>query len=152
MIIHWDKSLPYLTFADQHAACSCRVRNEINGLRKASEVVYTMPGNVPYMPREFPNGEWEVGSPRARESEYLAPWFIPTDAWQDVDEWRVLEGMYIGKTGDKVRDYAYGIHFSPFAFTLGCVRLHDKDQLLELVMHIQRARYRQERVIFQVEG
>lgn len=90
------------------------VRNEINGRRAKNEVVYSENEDgskgVPYYPRPFPKGTWKIGKPQ-QEVGLLAPFFIPTDAHQLVDEWELDEnGLYLQKTGRQVMDWGYGIH------------------------------------------
>ena len=112
---------------------SCIVRNELNGLRKMNEVVYSTNADgskgVPYMPRQFPVGTWALEMPGVRSDPLLAPYFIPTTAWQLVDEWDVEQRddgeWYTGKTGRQVKDYAYGIHCSTAHESDGCLHIVD---------------------------
>ena len=112
---------------------SCFVRNEVNGLRNMNEVVYSTNQDgskgVPYMPRPFPVGTWTLGHPDLRSDPLLAPYFIPTTAWQLVDEWDVIQKddgeWYSGKTGRQVKDYAYGIHCSSAHESDGCIHIVD---------------------------
>lgn len=127
-----------------------KVRNEINKLRRPSEVVYTEPEPYAYYPREFPNGVWNLSTPLPREIPYLEPFFIPTDAWQMVETWYVKNAMYVAKTGEKYRDSGYGLHFSVSSTTLGCIRIRDKADLLWLVDEVKKALGRKEKVTLEV--
>lgn len=123
---------------------SCFVRNELNGLRKIDEVVYTMPAGIPYYPRRFPTGIWSVTGIRRREDIYREPFFIATDAHQLVDEWRVDDGpdgrpRYASPTGRMVQDREYGLHFSRSPTTTGCIKIEERSDLLDLVDRIREA-------------
>lgn len=125
----------------------CVVRNEINGWRRLhapKEVVRAMthdPYNKPpVMPRTFPKGHWTIYAPRKRTDEYLAPYFIPTNAEQYLDVWDLDEnGGYDKATGNKVLDIGYGLHFSTSNTTVGCIKIHNRDNLLWLVKQIDAA-------------
>ena len=79
---------------------------------------------VPYKPTSFPVGVWNVRQPLARTSIYTAPYFIPTDAHQLVDEWELDEhGLYKYPTGRQVDDWGYGLHHSQIDYTFGCLRI-----------------------------
>jgi hypothetical protein len=126
-----------LIAGDRTIATSCIVRNEINGWRKPNEVIYTTPNHIPFYPRYFPVGIWNVGQPLARTDPYEAPYFIPTDAWQMVPTWVVENGMYVRPTGQQDRDTAYGLHHSTSTSTLGCTKILDVNDLLYLVQLLQ---------------
>ncbi len=117
---------------------SCNVRNELNGLRQLNQVVNTIPGGIPYMPRTFPRGTWKVISAEPRTAPDRAPYFIATDAYRMVDEWRLDDaGKYHNVTGQKVRDEGYGLHCSVHNTTLGCIKIHVLDDLLWMVEQIK---------------
>jgi len=115
----------------------CDVRNELNGRRDPTEVVYTLPGGRPYYPRQFPKGRWKITDVRARSDSYRKPFFIATDASQLVDEWSVSESggrpKYDKPTGRKVVDREYGLHYSTSPTTTGCIKILQLQDLLELV-------------------
>jgi len=122
----------------------CVVRNEVNGwrrLHKSDDVIYAMTHD-PYskyavMPRAFPKGEWKVSEPLARNGEYLAPFFIPTNAEQYLEVWDLDRGGgYAKATGKKVLDIGYGLHFSTSKTTVGCIRIHSESGLLWLVHQV----------------
>ena len=140
MKLLWDRKTPWLIIDDQlkiAVSNQVRVRNREN----PEEVVYTIPGRVAYMPLGFPPGIWLVGKPSPRSNPYLAPYFIPTDAWQMVTEWTVEpDGSYGQPTAKKVRDEGYGIHFSTSPTTLGCLKVVNKSDLLTLAKLISESK------------
>jgi len=82
-----------------------------------------------------------TGRPIHRNAEtdpYTAPFFIPTDAGQDVDIWNVKNGAYDSNTYHTVWDTGYGLHFSTSPTTLGCIRLTLESDLLALVAVINK--------------
>jgi len=115
---------------------SCLVRNEENGWRGSHEVVKTIPADKPYQPRQFPVGVWHIGWPVAREEEYKAPIYIPTDAWREVPVWSLVDGLYHRPTDETVIDEDYGLHCSTSNTTLGCIRIHRREDLYRLVSEI----------------
>lgn len=118
---------------------SCIVRNETNNRRK-DEVVRSIPKGLPIQPRTFPKGTWKVERPLARTSDYLKPFFIPTDAWQDLPVWELdNKGNYKMPTDVCVRDSGYGMHYSTSRTTQGCIRILIEDDLLFLVEQINKA-------------
>jgi hypothetical protein len=139
MNIHVNKELSKIMVKGRLIPCSCDVRNELNGRRKGYDVVYSEPDKVPYMPRVFPSGIWTISQPRARIDKYLAPYYIPSDAWQYVDEWLIDAGRYDKPSGVKVKDHAYGLHFSESRTTLGCIKILYLADLLWLVDEIKTA-------------
>lgn len=128
---------PIMTAFGKPIPYTCFVRNELNGLRKMNEVVYSVQSDgskgPPIMPRTFPVGTWKLGFPALRSDPLLAPYFCPTDAWQELDEWAVEnrgtasvpEMWYTEKTGRKVKDFAYGIHCSSAHESWGCIHIID---------------------------
>ncbi len=136
--LKWSKADPYLKAWDREIPCWCKVRNLENGLRERNEVVRSIPSEEAYSPQVFPNGRWTVGKPRARNDPYLSPFYIPTDAFQYVDVWEVVDGVYVRKTDKKVIDQAYGLHFSVSITTLGCIRIQNKEDLEWLVAMLNK--------------
>jgi hypothetical protein len=95
---------------------------------------------VPYKPAPFPVGIWNVRAPQARTSIYTAPFFIPTDAHQLVDEWELDEhGLYKCLAGRQVMDWGYGVHHSQIDYTFGCLRMLDIPDVLFLVASLKEA-------------
>lgn len=149
--IQWDKKNTYLVAWKKVIPCWCRVRNLENGLRERNEVVRSIPSGEAYSPQVFPNGVWGVEKPRLRTDPYLAPFYIPTDAFQYVDVWEVVDGVYVRKTDKKVLDQAYGLHFSTSDTTLGCIRIRDKEDL-EWLVAVLNEFGRDEKVEMEVVG
>jgi hypothetical protein len=145
LLIEWNRDHDYLMADGKRFACSCIVRNELNGKRLSHDVIRTMPGGYPYMPRRFPTGTWTVLKPRPREDGYRAPYFIPTDAFQDVPMWELDgRGCYLRATDKIVRDTAYGLHYSRDSITTwGCIRIDTREEVLALVrlIHEQMDEY-----------
>ena len=130
--IKWQQGAEVLTAFDKEISCRCDVRNGLNYRRKADQVVYTIPDKEPYQPRIFPKGTWVVGTPLERTDSYLAPFYIPTNAWQPVNVWEVKNGLYVKKTDKTVADKAYGLHHSTSNTTLGCIKIMNLQDLLWL--------------------
>lgn len=129
----WSKQEKYMEVflpnGERHLSeVACVVRNELNGWRPnpdkkgTEEVVRTIPGNIPYMPRTFPEGKWNLLRVEDETDPYLAPNFIATDAWQMVEEWELKNGCYRKGTGKRVRDEGYGLHYSTSGTTIGCIK------------------------------
>jgi len=144
MIIKYSHTVGILGVLDKTMEASCVVRNELGigkderPLHIPEQVIYAMTGNrydkIPYMPRPFPCGIWQVFMPQERKSKFLAPYYIPTNAKQYCDVWELdAEGGYKQVTFDKVLDHGYGLHFSESRTTLGCIKIHTKDDLVTLV-------------------
>lgn len=132
-----ESGVMFITAYGKQILCMCQVRNELNGRRKADEIIYTMGDvRVPYMPRTFPIGNWRLYHPLPKEDQYMAPYFIPTDAWQNVEEWKVENGKYVGPTGRIVKDAGYGLHFSTSKTTFGCIRIMTRSDLIWLAKNI----------------
>lgn len=148
--IKWSKKNKYLTAFGRKLKCSCIVRNEVNGWRKSDQVVRSIPKELPFQPRQFPNGEWVVGTPVMRDDTYKAPWFIPTNAEQFLPVWEVRKGKYIKPTNEKTLDKGYGLHFSTSNTTLGCIKINRKKDLLFLVEQINKAHFKGETVKIEV--
>jgi hypothetical protein len=125
---------------------SNRVRTLKDGSRKSSEVIRSIPANLPYDPVPFPAGLWRITGvewQKDRNGKALfdykvyGPAKIRTDAWQWV---RVCEldrdGDYFRERGDEVKDYGYLLHYSVSKTTLGCIRIAspaDAEALAQLV-------------------
>ena len=138
LILNYEKTV---ITSDKHAPIkvSCLVRNELNRQRGGQDVTHAMPSGAPYMPRPFPKGKWTLGKPVAKTDPYTAPWFIPTDAWQNLPVWEVDEhGCYVRATDRLVRDEGYGLHCSTSRTTLGCVRVSLLEDLLWIVEALKK--------------
>lgn len=150
MKLHFSKSNQILQCNSRSIPAWCKVRNELNGLRKVDEVVFTEPVEHPYYPRRFPSGTWNISRPERRDNPYLFPFFIPTDAWQMVELWSVKDGKYCKRTGAQYRDAGYGIHFSTSMTTLGCIRIGSQKDLEWMVEQITEAIDTDEKVMIEV--
>lgn len=132
---------------------SSRVRNEENKLRSLNEKpVLSIPNEKPVMPRPFPAGKWEVYRPQARNTRELAPFFIPTNAYRRLPVWTVVDGHYGEATSEITIDRGYGIHFSEYLNTIGCIKVHEKSELLWLVEQITDILDKGEKVYLEVEA
>ena len=129
---------------------SCRVRNLENGGRGRGMVVWSENRDgsrgKPYSPQIFPQGIWDVGRPEAVDPKvdthrYMQPFFIPTNAHQEVSVWEAEltdHWRYVMKTTEVIEDGGYGIHYSESEFTLGCLKVESRDDLLWLVEEIKK--------------
>jgi hypothetical protein len=155
MHFEWDRKTGIMKALDLEMKVTCIVRNELNQRRSTAErPVYSEKENgdpgVPYMPRRFPVGKWNITGVYDRDTDEMRPHFFATDAHQPVDEWTVVGNHYGEKTGKQVEDYGYGFHCSTFSTTLGCGKILDpKDERL-LVAAIQAALDRHEPVTVSV--
>jgi hypothetical protein len=62
--------------------------------------------------------------PDAVNDGYLYPVFISTNAYAMLDIWELdSNGFYLKNTGEKCRDYFYGLHYSTSDWTQGCIRI-----------------------------
>ena len=149
MKIIWARDASTLQYDDTSIRVVCHVRNELNGERLLSEKpVYSEDEDegdgVPYMPRPFPLGTWNVEAIIPKDNPYEAPEFISTDAHQTVDEWTIgldLNGNahYIAKSSRTVEDYGYGLHNSTSSTTLGCGHIIEAADREALVAAIRAA-------------
>lgn len=154
MEITWRRSETRMLVTGREIPCSCRVKNELNGLRNDWSVVH---GELedgtegpPFQPRQFPLGRWKVTGIHRRTHPYLRPFFIATEAFQEMPAWTVHEGVYEGPSRDFFMDYGYGIHCSASPTTLGCVRVDDEEHLTMLIVAIRNAWTANEDVYFDV--
>lgn len=139
MKVSWNRDAGLLTYdrADGSSVTipvASVVRNELNGLRSLSEhPVYSenedRSQGVPYMPRQFPRGDWHVLGVEDAEGAFLAPAIVRTDAHQSVEAWSEVHSQgeahavrYGGPTGRTVEDWGYLLHDSSSMYTLGCGR------------------------------
>ena len=133
---------------DKFIRVSCLVRNELNGWRPnpkklpKTELVHAISAanhetHEVVMPRPFPSGLWDVAWIEARTNPYQRPFVIMTDAWQFLDVWSVgPDGGYDKPRGYQVADHMYGLHYSTSNTTLGCIKIHNMDDLDDLVERI----------------
>lgn len=135
MTLTWHKPESFLYAGDKKILCWSKVRNELNGLRPKKDIpdlVYSMDKDgakkYPVMPRSFPVGVWKITGfnehPDQVNDGYLYPVFISTNAYAMLDIWSLDEmGHYLKNTGEKCRDYFYGLHYSTSDWTQGCLRI-----------------------------
>lgn len=131
IIITASKTKNLLTTPAGAFPISFRVRTDENGRLK--KICYSVPDKKPCKPLQFPNGRYEVLQPFPRETAYLAPFFVLTDATQKLDVWKVVDNKYVCKTGEEVTARAYGLHYSALDYTDGCIRFISKDDLITFV-------------------
>ena len=145
LTIHWrqgsDKLDIWHNNSERSINCSCLVRNEVNGWRQNNQVVYSLPDELPYQPRIFPVGRWEIGEPLECKDPYKAPYFIPTNAFQMLPVWEIKDGHYVKATDKMTRDDGYGLHCSTSNTTLGCIKIINLDDLLQLIDEIKYMLY-----------
>lgn len=141
MQITWRRDEGLLSYGNRIIPVVCNIRNELNGRRKLDEkVVYSENEDgsegMPYMPRVFPLGTWEVLAIIPKTDPYEAPEFLSTDARQQVHPWTSADGHYGVEMGDLIWDWGYGLHNSTSSTTLGCGRIMDyadREELFETV-------------------
>ena len=132
-------------------AISCIVRNEVNGWRRGNEVVKSIPEGLPIMPRQFPKGTWNVFTPVVRKDPYLAPYFIPTDAFQFLPIWELDSiGHYKCATKTLTKDTGYGGHTSTSNTTQGCIKILNWGDLVWVVEQINKAFLNKDKVVLTV--
>ena len=135
---------------------SCKVRTIRDGTRKSYEVIRSIPDNLPYDPQPFPKGLWDItGIERQKEKGFdpgtYGPVKIRTNAWQAVNVWELdNDGDYFRETHRQVKDYAYLLHYSASATTLGCIRLASPKDAETIAGVIQQALGRGESVQLEV--
>lgn len=143
MEIRWKRDELFLVTGSVMIPCSCRVKNEVNKLRNPWAIVHGELVNgdegPAFQPRQFPVGRWKVTGVGRRSSPYLAPFFISTNAHQEMPAWTVLEGHYIVQSGETFDDWGYGLHCSASLTTLGCIRIDDESHLTMLISIIKAA-------------
>lgn len=152
MQLNWKKGDPFMFVDTGSNVLKIAVTNNVRkrDLQNPEDVVYTIPGGRPYMPRTFPLGIWKILGVRSKDNPYLAPYFIVTDAWQTVEEWSLDdEGTYLAPTGRMVGDSGYGIHFSTSSTTLGCLKVINKSDIVLLAKMIDE-RIKKEAITFTV--
>jgi len=142
-MLEWKHGTDYLSAFGKTISVSnnfYEIMTETPGIHVVQSTNADGSDGVPYKPQSFPVGIWNIREPEARTSPYTAPFFIPTDAHQLVDEWELDEHqLYKCPTGRQVMDWGYGIHHSTINYTFGCLRVVDEADLLWLVSQISAA-------------
>lgn len=145
-----------LTVNEDSFSISNDVRTVQNGLRRAHEVVRSIPGSFPYMPARFPTGAWNVtGLEWQAEKKFdlktYGPVKIRTDACQYVKIWQLDEdGDYLQETRHETKDYGYLLHYSESKTTLGCIRISTAEEAVKLGMLIETALLNKEPITLEV--
>ena len=135
---------------------SCNVRTLRDGARKSYEVIRSIPDNLPYDPRPFPKGLWNVtGVEWQKEKGFdpktYGPVKIRTGAWQHVNVWELdKDGDYFRETEQQTRDEGYLLHYSASPTTLGCIRLASPADAETIAGIIQRLLEKREQVQMEV--
>jgi len=153
--ICFDKKAVKMTAFGRDITVTNNVRNELNGLRTSSEVVYstTQSGanGKPYYPRQFPAGQWYITDVVAHDKKkadgtpaepYLYPFFLATNAHQTVPVYKleiVNDRQKIGAPDGTSEDWGYGLHHSTSSTTLGCIKIVKEEDLTWLVGQIKSA-------------
>ena len=153
--IRFDKKTVKMTAFGRDIGVTNNVRNELNGLRTSSEVVFSTDQNgengKPYYPRQFPAGKWYITDIVAHDKKkadgtpvepYLYPFFLQTNAHQTVPVYKleiVNDKQRIGAPDGTREDWLYGLHYSTSSTTLGCIKIVNQDDLLWLVGQIKAA-------------
>ena len=145
MLIIADLSKGKLLVGDSVFAISCKVRTLQEGTRASHEVVLSIPKGLPYDPRPFPKGSWNItGIEYQKDKRFdprtYGPVKIRTDAFQMVKVWE-LDGDkdYLQETDRLVKDIGYLLHYSNSSTTLGCIRLsspNDAETIATIVKNL----------------
>ena len=131
---------------------SCKVRNEINGRRKKSEVQYTVTKQPkPYYPRQYPSGIFDITDVMYTVDPEYAPVKIKTNATREVFTWDLnQDGEYWKPTGKTQIDTAYWMHYTDSSTTLGCIRIGSAKDAMSLAHTIERVLEHGDRVLLEV--
>lgn len=141
MLLRYFIEEELLEFGQQNYKATCRVRNEINGKRGPSQIVKTFPKagfRLPYMPRRFPTGVWEIQKPVWTDDIEFWPVKIPTNAVRKVLTWNTERNQYSEPLELVQEDAYYHLHFSRDSIsTLGCIRLDSAHDAKEIARRIE---------------
>jgi len=146
MKITADLSKGILTANGAKFPVSCNVRTLSAGTRgrAVKEVRHSIPDKLPYDPRPFPKGLWNITTVEWRDKYKFDDWEygdvkIRTDAWQMVNVWELdQDGNYLRAVDKQVKDTGYLIHYSESSTTLGCLRVGSKSEANALAKFIQK--------------
>jgi hypothetical protein len=114
------------------------VRNELNGLRQNPDQKTMPPSGANdsrwYFPRVFPKGIWSILKSIPKDSPEFGKVFIPTTAMQTVPTYgSINDPMPVADSHTKLtatgyqNDIGYGLHYSTYMTTLGCIRFNTQD-------------------------
>ncbi len=143
---------------------TCKVRTLKDGTRKEHEVIRSIPDGLPYDPKPFPKGLWnitavewnEAKTVEGKEVRKFDKWEyglvkIRTDARQLVNVWELdQDGDYLRETERQVKDSGYLIHYSESGTTLGCIRAGTQDDINIIAKCIQKTLEKGEAVQLEV--
>ncbi len=66
-----------------------------NNTTDPNDIMYTTPPygekQMPYIPGEFPKGNWKITAFEKNETNEYGPYKIRTDAWREVEVWELVE-------------------------------------------------------------
>jgi hypothetical protein len=139
-----DLSKGMLTVGDMVFSISNKIRTLRDGTRKSSEVIRSIPDGLPYDPRQFPKGLWNVTEVEWQKEKKFdfntyGPVKIRTDAWQPVKVWELDgDGDYFRETSREAKDGGYLLHYSKSSTTLGCIRLESPEAAMQIAEIIER--------------
>lgn len=158
MKVVYDRDNNTLTTGGIVFTVTNEVRNELNGRRLRGipgEVVYSVVNGTwgpPYMPRQFPKGNWHITEIEETTDPVFAPVKIKTDASQKVETWSLKRnGGYDEPTGSFVMDSGYHFHFSAGSRTThGCGRMESAKAALKFAKMCRMALESGEGVSLQV--
>jgi hypothetical protein len=132
-----DSNRSFMWAFGKRIKCSCIILPRINMPPAYPEHQDGSPGSVAYQPVKFPTGDWIVGMPVSTTNPEMAPYFIPTNAHQNV----------LCIDGSTFDDYGYGIHFdSLYESTWGCLHLYSAADARWLAEQIVEAKAANEAV------
>ena len=139
MVVKVDLSDKTLTVDNKKFFISCVVRNELNGWRKKSQVVKSIPKDRPIYPRPFPKGAWKISGVEYSDDPVYAPVKIKTNAFKMLPIWKLDDKCnYESKTAEYTRDEAYWLHYADGSTTtLGCIRLNSPADAIALAKIIE---------------
>jgi hypothetical protein len=156
--IIFDYRTSSISAFDRNIISWCSVRNELNGKRlTGTKAAYSTKEDGtkgwPVMPRVFPIGKWKIikiiSHPDPIKDHYLYPFFILTNAFQELEVWDVDQNdNYLYNYHKMVNDYFYGLHFSDEVNTFGCIRIGFEADLRWLVGKVQTLLYRKIEIPF----
>jgi hypothetical protein len=156
MIITANRPTGKLILSDKQFGITNSVRCLRDGTRQRSEVIRTIPGNLPYDPVPFPSGKWKITSldwqkKKGFDPKTYGPVKIRTDAWQWVRVWELdNDGDYLRESEEEIQDNGYLLHYSTSKTTLGCIRLASPEDAIEIAQLIQDCFDRKETVELEV--
>jgi len=125
---------------------SCNVRTLKDGTRgrAVKEVRRCIPDDLPYDPKPFPKGLWNITAVEWRDKYKFDEWEygnvkIRTDARQLVMIWDLdQDGNYLRETNYGVLDKGYLLHYSQSSTTLGCIRIATPEEAEVLAKYVQK--------------